>query len=462
MPANTDADLALYALAARLRSRELRAADLLENCLARIQQHRELNAFILVMTETARAEAEHADREIAQNRYRGPLHGIPVSLKDLIDVAGVQTSAGSRVRDGHRARRDAPVVSRLRDAGAIIIGKTNLHEFAFGTTTEDSAYGAAHNPYDPSRSPGGSSGGSAIAVATGMSVASIGTDTGGSIRIPSAACGIVGLKPTLGEIPTDGVVPLSHTLDHVGPMTRSVLDTAILYDVLSGGGESAGWPPEPNGRQKRTFVIPESFYLDRLDDAVRARFREACDRLRDAGHRVQNGSIENAALVPAVYLHIVMAEAAAYHARTLQSVPDKYMPAVRIRLEMGRYVLGEDYVRAMRGRDVLRRAADEALANADALLLPSLAIPAPPLGANSVDVGGSQEPVRAITLRLTQTFNITGHPALSMPMGLTGTGLPCGCQLVGKHGATRELLRTALECEAQIGAGPGSVGGGTG
>jgi aspartyl-tRNA(Asn)/glutamyl-tRNA(Gln) amidotransferase subunit A len=459
MPARTEADFTIRELAARLRARELRAADLVDSCLARIERHRELNAFIRVMAESARTEAEAADREMAAGRYRGSLHGIPISLKDLIDVAGVPTTAASRVRDGHCAEQDAPIVSRLRAAGAVIVGKTNLHEFAFGTSTEDSAFGAARNPHDPARSPGGSSGGSGIAVATGMSIASIGTDTGGSIRIPAAACGIVGLKPTVGEIPTAGVVPLSSTLDHVGPMTRSVRDAAIVFDALAGSSEPGGWsaPDRP-----LRLVIPEPFYLERLDDEVRARFREACDRLRDAGHQVRIGAIEHASLVPAVYLHIVMAEAAAYHARTLEQMPEKYVASVRLRLEMGRYVLGEDYVRAMRGRQVLRAAVDAALAEADALLLPGLAIPAPPLGANSVDVGGAKEPVRAVTLRLTQTFNITGHPALVLPMGRTAGGLPCGCQLVGRFGATRELLRAALACEAQIGEGPGSVGGGTG
>lgn len=460
MPAEIELpDLTLHALAGGLQSREIRAIDLVEGCLARIEQQRDLNAFILVMGDAARDQAAEADREIAQGRYRGPLHGIPISVKDLVDVAGLPTTAGSRVRDGHRAAADAAVVSRLREAGAVLIGKTNLHEFAFGTTTEDSAYGAAHNPFDLSRSPGGSSGGSGIAVATGMSVGSVGTDTGGSIRIPSAACGIVGLKPTVGEVSTQGVVPLSDTLDHVGPMTRSVLDAALMYEVLCGGTGLERWtPPETPLR----FVIPGPFYLERLDREVRAVFDQACERLRSAGHVVRPGSIEHAALVPAVYLHIVMAEAAAYHARTLEEVPEKYVPAVRLRLEMGRYVLGEDYVRAMRGRQVLRRAVEAALQDADALLLPTLAIPAPPLGANAVDVDGSREPVRAITLRLTQTFNITGHPALSVPMGRTSAGLPCGCQLVGHLGATRQLLRAALACEPQIGAGPGSVGGGTG
>jgi aspartyl-tRNA(Asn)/glutamyl-tRNA(Gln) amidotransferase subunit A len=243
-------------------------------------------------------------------------------------------------------------------------------------------------------------------------------------------------------------------------MTRSVLDAALLYEALAGRASRAEeWKPAAAPLQ---FVVPEPFYLERLDAAVRARFDESCRRLVDAGHVVQRGAIEHAALVPPVYLHIVMAEAAAYHAATLDAVPEKYVPGVRTRLEMGRYVLGEDYVRAMRGREALRAAVDAALAGADALLLPSLAIPAPPLGANSVDVGGVKEPVRAVTLRLTQTFNITGHPAISIPMGLTPEGLPCGCQIVGRHDATRQLLRIALACEAQIAGGSGSVGGGTG
>jgi aspartyl-tRNA(Asn)/glutamyl-tRNA(Gln) amidotransferase subunit A len=204
------------------------------------------------------------------------------------------------------------------------------------------------------------------------------------------------------------------------------------------------------------------FYFDRLDPDVRARFDETCSRLKDAGHRVTRGAIEHAAFVPAVYLHIVMAEAMAYHAATLDAVPEKYVPAVRTRLEMGRYILGEDYVRAMRGREALTTAVDAAIADADALLLPSLAIPAPPLGAASVEIDGAKESVRAITLKLTQTFNITGHPALSLPMGVTRDGLPCGCQIVAHHGATRQLLRIALACEAQIVPGQGPVGGGAG
>ncbi len=449
----------LHVLAGELRSRRLRAAELVGDCFARIRDdNKAINAFITVLEESARADAETADREMDHGTYRGPLHGIPVSIKDLIDVAGVPTTAASHVRAGHVAAADAPVVARLRQAGAVLVGKTNLHEFAFGTTSEESAFGAVRNPIDPSRSAGGSSGGSAAALVAGMCVASLGTDTGGSIRIPSSACGTVGLKPTLGEVPIDGVVPLSTTMDHVGPMTRNVMDAAIVFDALMGRAPSEC----PTEGTRFHFGVPEPFYLERLDPEVRARFDEACARLREAGHRIDSVAIAHAEFVAPVYLHVVMAEAAAYHAVTLEAMPEKYVPSIRMRLEMGKYVLGEDYVRAMRGRDVLRASVDAAIGGRTALILPTLPIPAPPVGAASIDVGGTKEPLRAVMLRLTQTFNLTGHPAISLPMGVTSSGLPCGFPMVGRRGATSELLRVALASEAQITPGSGSVGGGAG
>jgi aspartyl-tRNA(Asn)/glutamyl-tRNA(Gln) amidotransferase subunit A len=226
--------------ARRRRARDVTALEVTNICLQRIDELQpSLNAFIRVMADEARRDAEAADRELASGRDRGPLHGVPIAVKDIIDVKGIPTTAASRVRDGHVAAADAPVITRLRDAGAVIIGKTNLDEFAFGTTSEHSAFGAVRHPLDPSRSPGGSSGGSAVAVASGMALAALGTDTGGSIRIPAAACGIVGLKPTLGEISTAGVVPLSRTFDHVGPFTRTVGDARLVHQAMSassGGG----------------------------------------------------------------------------------------------------------------------------------------------------------------------------------------------------------------------------------
>ena len=432
-----------------LRAGRISAADMTEECLRRIEaDNGRLNAFILVMADDARRQAREADRELAAGRDRGPLHGVPISVKDLLDVRGTVTTAASRVRDGHVADHDAPAIARLRQAGAIFIGKTNLHEFAFGTTSEDSAFGPSRNPHDPDRSPGGSSGGSAASIVAGMALASIGTDTGGSIRIPAAACGAVGLKPTYGEVQVDGVIPLSRTLDHVGPLARSVADAGLVYHALVGSAPVRLLASAPASSLR--LAVPRPYFLDILDDEVRARFEEALERLRMAGARIDDTEIQHAADIPPVYLHIVLAEAAAYHARTLEEMPDRYTQAVRWRLEMGRYVLAEDYVRALNGREVLRREVDAALAAHDALLLPTLPIAAPPLGADSVQVGSSQQPVRNLMLRLTQLFDLTGHPAISVPCGHTAAGLPCGFQIVGARHQTDALLQVALACEAHL------------
>jgi len=431
-------------------SKALTSEAVTERCLERItEQNRTLNAFVSVLDDDAVAQAKKADQEIAAGRYRGPLHGIPISLKDIIDLRNAPTTAASRVRDGHIARRDATVVGRLREAGAIFIGKTNLHEFALGTTNEDSAYGPVLHPLDSTRSPGGSSGGSAASVLAGMAYASIGTDTGGSIRIPSSACGLVGLKATIGELPTDGIVPLSETLDHVGPMCLSVEDTALLYGVLRGISN-----PEPlASRDVRgmRFGIPRAYFLDLLDAQVAARFDEACERLRAAGAILDDVMIRHTKEIGTIYVHIALPEAAAYHAATLDSRPQDYTENVRLRLEMGRYILAEDYVRAQRGRHALTREVREALGGRDGLLLPSMPVPATRLGVPTLSIGGTEETVRNITLRLTQLFNITGHPAISLPCGRTDEGLPVGLQIVGTRNRTPELLQVAASLERTLG-----------
>jgi aspartyl-tRNA(Asn)/glutamyl-tRNA(Gln) amidotransferase subunit A len=433
----------------RLRAREITSEHVTNECLERIAaDNPRLNAFILVMADQARRQARDADREIVAGRDRGPLHGVPISIKDLLDVGGVATTAASRVREGHVAERDAAAIAHLRQAGAVFVGKTNLHEFAFGTTNEDSAFGPARNPHDPSRSPGGSSGGSAASVATGMALATIGTDTGGSIRIPAAACGIVGLKASYGEVPLDGVVPLSRTFDHVGPLAQTVADASLVYHALL--GDAATTPPPPLPVNGLRLAVPRRYFCDILDDEVRARFENALDRLRGHGAHVDDIDIHHAADIAPIYLHVSLADAAAYHAATLDAMADRYTVPVRLRLEMGRYVLAEDYVRAVAGRAVLRREVDAALSQHDALVLPTLPIPAPPIGAATVQVGASTESVRNMMLRLTQLFNITGHPAISIPSGRTSTGLPCALQLVGGRMQTDVLLRVALACEPHI------------
>jgi aspartyl-tRNA(Asn)/glutamyl-tRNA(Gln) amidotransferase subunit A len=277
-----------------------------------------------------------------------------------------------------------------------------------------------------------------------MCFGAIGTDTGGSIRIPSAACGTVGLKPTSGEVSTDGVVPLSATLDHVGPMTRGVADAALMYEALTGNSSRASDTPP------RVLGVPRPYFCDRLDPGVGQALSRACDALVRRGYSLRDVVVEDAAWTPDVYLHIVLPEASCYHATRLELHGSRYSPGVRLRLEMGRYVLAEDYIRAMRLRDVLTGSVDRALDGCDALLLPALPITAPPLGAATVDVGGTIEPVRAAMLRLTQLFNVTGHPAIALPTTAGSDGLPRGLQLVGRRHATAYLLDVAASVEACI------------
>ncbi|PYR47584.1 MAG: hypothetical protein DMF89_18620 [Acidobacteria bacterium] len=432
--------------ARKLRARQVSALEVTDDCLRQIAaDNGRLNAFTLVLADEARQQAREADRELAAGFDRGPLQGVPLSIKDLIDVNGTPTTAASRVREGHVARHDAAAVSRLRAAGAVLVGKTNLHEFAFGTTNEESAFGPARNPHDPTRSPGGSSGGSAASVAAGMALASLGTDTGGSIRIPAAACGTVGLKPTFDELPTDGVIPLSRTMDHLGPLAKTVTDTWYVFRALHGGTHPK--LPEAQPARHLRLAIPRPYFCDLLDDSVRSRFDAAVTALRAAGASINDTELRRTDLIAPAYLHIVFGDAAAYHGPTLDAVPDRYTRPVRLRLEMARYVLAEDYVRALQVRQWLRHEVDVALRGYDALLLPTLPIPAPSLGAASVRIGTRDEPVRNVMLRLTQLFNLTGHPAISIPCGVTEEGLPCGLQLVGTRMQADTLLYVARAVE---------------
>ena len=409
-----------------------------------------LNAYTTVFDESARREADQADRLIATGQYRGPLHGVPLSIKDLIDVAGAPTTCASRASDPSMARADARAVAHLRHAGAIVIGKCNLHEFAFGTTGEDSCFGPTLHPLDQTRSPGGSSSGSAVSVSTGMAFGSVGTDTGGSIRIPSAACGLVGLKPTFGEISCDGVVPLAPSLDHVGPLTRCVADARLLFETMRNGSSAGKHATVP---VKQALGCPRPFFLERLDDEIRASFEQALNRLQSAGWTIGDTAVQHVHYSPVVCLHLVLSEAAATHARGLTERKNRYTDGVRLRLELGRYVMGEDYARAQHGRNLLSHAIDATLAGYDALVLPTLPIPAPRLATTTVDIGGVEEPLRNVMLRLTQLFNATGHPAVSIPCGLTRSGLPCGLQLIGARNRTNHLLDVAELCEAVLSEG---------
>jgi aspartyl-tRNA(Asn)/glutamyl-tRNA(Gln) amidotransferase subunit A len=438
-------------LTARVAAGQITSEKLTEECLLKIGEYDEkLNAFITVTMDEALAQARAADKEIAAGRRIGPLHGIPISLKDLIDQKGVRTSAGSLVRKTHVATADAVVTRRLREAGAVFVGKTNLHEFAFGTTNEDSGFGPARNPHNLDRSPGGSSGGSAAAVASGMCLGTVGTDTGGSIRIPAACCGIVGLKPEWGHISASGVVPLSRQLDHVGPLAASVADAWLLYNAMQPPSDQIGDALEPAPLKGLRLGVLSGYFFDRLDADVERGVIEALGRLLQGGAVATEVTVPHANDMAAIYLHLVFGDAAEYHARTLATRPQDYTKPVRLRLEMARYVLAEDYIRALRGKALIAREIDRALDGVDALILPSLAIPAPPIGAVTMPVKGGPDQVRTLMLRCSQPFNLSGHPAISIPCGRTKDGLPIGLQLVGHKGRTPALVQAALAAEAAI------------
>ena len=431
--------------AADLRAGRTTARHLTEASLAVIDEHNaRTNAFIWVDADRARAAADRADEERAAGVDRGPLHGVPISLKDLIDVAGQVTSAGSRVLGDHVATVDATVVARLREAGAVLIGKTNLHEFALGTTSDDSAFGPVRHPADPTRLAGGSSGGSAVAVATGMGLGSVGTDTGGSIRIPAAACGVVGLKPTRGEIPLTGIIPLSTTLDHAGPLAASVQDASWLWALL------AGLPPA-----RVAAVAAADLRLRRLTGyfeaivaaPVRTAYESALVRLTAAGAVVESTELDRADDISRAYVDLVLPEAAHWHARFLDTRRALYSPTVHARIASGRDIPAVAYVAARDTRRALRGIVDHALEDCDALVLPTLPIVAPPLGATDVSLKGTTAPmpIRSAMLRHTQLFNMTGHPAITLPIATEG--LPVGLQLVGHWRQTGRLLAIAAGCE---------------
>jgi aspartyl-tRNA(Asn)/glutamyl-tRNA(Gln) amidotransferase subunit A len=431
------------------RAGKFTAADITDRCLRAIEAHNAaLNAFITVMGDEARRQAADADRERAAGRDRGPLHGVPIAIKDLIDIKGVATTAASRVRDGRIASSDAPVITQLRRAGAVLIGKTNLHEFAYGTTSEDSAFGPVRNPHNRLRTPGGSSGGSAAAIVAGMTIAALGSDTGGSIRIPAAACGTVGLKATYGEVSADGVIPLARSFDHVGPLARTVTDAWLVHRALTGAGGSAA-PAAPSLAGMK-IAVPRTYFCDVMDPEVRARFDESVAAVERAGAGIEPVEIAHAPLTAAVYIHIHAAEGSEYHARMLETMAERYTPTVRLRLEMGRYILAEDYVRAQNARHVLVREVDAAIGDCAALMLPTMPIPAPPIGADTVRIDGRDEQVRALMLRCTQLFNVTTHPAIAIPCGTTAEGLPCSLQLVGRRAQTDALVGVALAVEKAI------------
>ena len=430
------AGLSLTEAARRLRNREATAAELVNACLARVEQWEpHVHALVTVLGEHAISQAEQADSEIAGGRPCGPLHGVPVVVKDLIDVSGVPTEAGSQILAGSIAEDDAAVIARLKDAGAIILAKTNTHEFAYGALTPPT-----RNPWDLDRMPGGSSGGSAAAVAAGEAFAALGTDTAGSVREPAALCGTVGLKPTYGRVSCEGVVPLAWTLDTVGPMTRTVQDCALLFRVLSPTGarrpgppaETFGDPGSSRSDLSQLRVAVASELMQPLEPSVAGTLDDLLEALSAAGAAVEPVSIGDPDELTATLFVILLAESASYHRPWLESCPERYGADVLAYLEMAADLTAVDYVDAQRLRVVQRSRIDAILAGADVLLAPSQHVVAPRVDTDAIVFPTGETAPRDLTLiRPLAPFSLTGHPALTVPLRLDEQGLPVGVQLVG-------------------------------
>ncbi len=446
-------ELTLTEAAAAVGRGELSPVELTRSVLERIGAvDQQLRAYVSVVGEEALRSAARAADEIATGRHRGPLHGIPYGLKDLVDVAGMPTTASSRVRADHVAEEDSTVVTRLTGAGAVLLGKTHTHEFAYGLTTPQT-----RNAWDRGRVAGGSSGGSAVAVAAGAATFALGTDTGGSIRVPAALNGIVGFKPTYGLVPTHGVTSLSWSLDHVGPLTRTVRDAALVLSALTGHeaqGPTGPDMPRTHGEDLDGLRIgvPDDYYFDHVDPEVETAVRRAIARMADLGAELVGVEAPMARYVQATQWGLMVPEATAYHERTLRSVPELYAPDVRVLLEAGELVSAGDYLRAQRARALMRQAWMRVFGQVDVIAAPTVPMTAVPAGRNAVEwADGTTESVSDAYVRLSAPANITGMPSLTLPVGRDHAGLPIGMQLMARPMGDATVLRVGQAYESAHG-----------
>jgi aspartyl-tRNA(Asn)/glutamyl-tRNA(Gln) amidotransferase subunit A len=457
LPGNELCYLSIREASQLLRRQKISTVELLNTILERIDRlNPELNAFITVAAERALADAQRAQREISRGGNRGPLHGIPLLIKDNIETQGIRTTAGSKILANFIPERDADVVIALREAGAVIVGKTNLHEFAYGITNENPHYGAARNPWDTTRVSGGSSGGSAVALASGLGFGSVGTDTGGSIRIPAALCGIVGLKPTFGRVSTRGVVPLSVSLDHVGPLARSVDDVSLLLAAIASKEHpfrAAGASKRPGKSRRMRIKLgwPRNFFFDRVDDEVLQAIEVAVKLLEKRGAQVKQISLSHIADSAEAGTQIALAEALNFHQSSgfYPARAAEYGMDVRARLEQGANIRAADYLHALESRARIAAEFDAALAEVDAIVAPSAPIAAPHIGETVVRIRGEEETVRSALVRVSRPANFTGHPAISIPCGFTSEGMPIGLQLIASHWNESRVLEIANLYESE-------------
>jgi aspartyl-tRNA(Asn)/glutamyl-tRNA(Gln) amidotransferase subunit A len=455
-----------------IASREISCLEVVDATIERIQKlNPKLNAFITILDESARREAKHADSLINQGKYLGPLHGIPISFKDLIYIKGVRSTSGSKILADFVPDYDSTITRKLRRAGAIIVGMNNTHEFACGITNINPHYGPSKNPWDVARMSGGSSGGSAVAVSSGMSLASIGTDTSGSIRVPSSLCGIFGLKPTYGRVSKYGVMPLAPSIDHVGPLARSTWDIAAVLQVIAGYDKmdpSSVKVPVPdylkeisssdrrssNNDSGRKFKIgiPKQFFFDMIEPKVMEIFREFVDKLQGCGiTTASNVDVDGTDKIFDTWRSIRLGESAATHDEWMSSSSrQEYGEDVIRMLEKGREITAVHYINALhKSRQEIKDAFLKAMSEYDALLVPTTIIPAPFLDQKEVNIEGKAIEVYLSLSKLTTVFDITGLPALNIPAGLVDSKLPVGVQLVGRPFDEASMLKIAYTYEQQ-------------
>jgi aspartyl-tRNA(Asn)/glutamyl-tRNA(Gln) amidotransferase subunit A len=412
-----------------LRSRAVSSVELTKHCLDQIAKlNPALNAFITVTADSALARARELDQELAQGLDRGPLHGIPIAHKDLMWTKGVRTTSGSKIFADFVPDRDAAVVENLAAAGAVMVGKAGLHELAYGITSDNPHFGTIRNPRNPEHSPGGSSGGSAVAVATGMAFVATGTDTGGSIRVPASFCGVAGLKPTYGLIDRRGIQPLGLSLDHVGPLARTVGDICIALDAMSDGARRK---PAPASIAEIRVGLPENFYFDTVAPEAETAVRQAAHKAEELGARVIPVQVPDVEALNRAGLVILLSEAAAVHQAQLHRRGD-FGSDVLALLDQGALVPAADYINAQRLRKLLLAEFHALFRNIDCLLTPTTPITAPRTGQTEITLDGVTHDTRMLTTRFVRGFNVLGLPALSIPCGQSSEGLPIGLQIIAR------------------------------
>jgi aspartyl-tRNA(Asn)/glutamyl-tRNA(Gln) amidotransferase subunit A len=443
---NVGARVTISEAAAGLRARKFSSREMVDESLRRVAQaNPKINAFITVTEESARQRAALADEELAKGIDRGPLHGLPIAHKDLMMTRGVRTTAGSKIFADFVPQIDADVVKKLDDAGAVMVGKTNLHELAYGITSNNPHYGPVRNPWDTERITGGSSGGSGAALAADLVFMATGTDTGGSIRIPSSFCGTVGLKPTYGRVSTKGVIPLGITLDHIGPMTRYVRDAAAAFNAML--DQPGGYvPPAVVDIRGLRIGLPENFYFDRLDLDVAGAVRNAVQTLAALGARIVDVRVPDIDALNTVGRIVLLVEAVANLRAHLHRRAD-FGADVLALLDQGRLLSGADYVDAQRLRKILVGEFSKLWTSVDCVLTPCTPTAAPKIGQTTMTVGGVEDDVRLATTRMMRGINVLGIPSLAMPCGFSKSGLPLGMQLLGAPRNEDMLLRIGAALE---------------